>query len=171
MAALTTQSQLTASTTPETNASDTAAIDQIVANQWAIQQQFAAFASTCNTMYQHMMSALPPVQQFTIPNFGMFQPAGVGGRQGGYGCGKRANAGRQGHTPFANFVGRGGQGGLPPIGNGCGSVVAQLAQQHMPRNGAPMYSNIIKWYANQSVCFSCGFDVEDGHMTKTCPAH
>ncbi len=32
-----------------------------------------------------------------------------------------------------------------------------------------MYSNIIKKYANWNVCFSCGFDVEDGHTSKTCP--
>ena len=34
---------------------------------------------------------------------------------------------------------------------------------------APMYSNIIKRYANWNVCFICGFDVEDGHTSKTCP--
>jgi hypothetical protein len=31
-----------------------------------------------------------------------------------------------------------------------------------------MYSNIIKKYSNWNVCFSCGFDVEDGHTLKTC---
>ncbi len=46
MAALTTQSQLTASTAAETNASVTAAINQLAANQQAMQQQFAAFATT-----------------------------------------------------------------------------------------------------------------------------
>jgi hypothetical protein len=89
MTALTTQSQLTASTAAELNASVTAAINQLVANQQAMQQQFAAFASMRNTTYQTVMPAPPLMQQFTIPNFGMFQPAGlgVGGRQGGHGCG------------------------------------------------------------------------------------
>ena len=137
-----------------------------------MQQQFAAVATKRNTTYQPATPSPPPVQQFNIPNFGMFQPAGlgVGGRQGGRGRGERANAGRQGRTPFANFMGRGGQGGLPPIGVGCGGGVAPFAQQNATRNVAPMYSNIIKRYANWNVCFSCGFDVEDGHTSKTCPA-
>ena len=75
-------------------------------------------------------------------------------------------------TPFANFVGRGGQSGLSPIGGGSGLVGGALpfAQQTMPHNPAPMYSNIIKKYSNWNVCFVCGFDVEDGHTSKTCPA-
>ena len=103
----------------------------------------------------------------------MFQPAGLGfgGRRGGRGRGERANTGRHGRTPFANFVGRGNQSGLPPIGGGGrGGSIAPFAQQNAPRNATPMYSNIIKRYANWNICFSCGFDVEDGHTSKTCPA-
>ena len=70
MAALTTQSQLTASTAAETNASVTMAINQLAANQQAMQQQFAAFATTRNTTYQPATPTPPPVQQFNIPNFG-----------------------------------------------------------------------------------------------------
>jgi hypothetical protein len=33
-----------------------------------------------------------------------------------------------------------------------------------------MYSNIIKQYANWNACFLCGFDAEEGHTSKTCPA-
>ncbi len=32
-----------------------------------------------------------------------------------------------------------------------------------------MYSNIVKQYANWSVCFLCGFDMENGHTSKMCP--
>ena len=78
MAALTTQSQLTASTAAETNASVIAAINQLAANQQAMQQQFAAFATTRNTTYQPATPTPPPMQQFNIPNFGTFQPAGLG---------------------------------------------------------------------------------------------
>jgi hypothetical protein len=87
MAALTTQSQLTASTAAEMSASVTAAINQLAANQQAMQQQFVAFATTRNTTYQPATLTPPPMQQFNIPNFGTFQPAGlgVGGRQGGQG--------------------------------------------------------------------------------------
>jgi hypothetical protein len=50
MAALTTQSQLSASTAAETNASVTAAINQLAANQQAMQKQFAAFTARRNTI-------------------------------------------------------------------------------------------------------------------------
>jgi len=173
MAALTTQSQLTASTAAETSALVTAAINQLAANQQAMQQQSAAFTATRNTTYQPAMPAPPPMQQLNIPSFGTFQPTGLGfgGRRGGRGRRERANTGRHGRTPFANFVGRGNQGGLPPIGGGGrGGGIATFAQQNVSRNATPMYSNIIKRYANCNVCFSCGFDVEEGHTSKTCPA-
>ncbi len=121
----------------------------------------------------------PPITQFTIPNLATFNTAGrgAGGRRGGHGRGGRANfgtntGGRNARTPFANFVSRGGQGGLLPIdgGGGRGGGAVPFAQQTRPRNAAPMCSNIIKTYSNWNVCFSCGFDVEDGHTSKTCPA-
>jgi rubrerythrin len=177
MAALTTQSQLTATTTAETSESVAAAINQLNANQQAMQQQFAAFANQRNTTYHPAPTMQPPITQFSIPNITSFNTAGRGGgRHGGHGRGGRANfvntGGRNAQTPFANFVGRGGQGGLPPIGGGGGrgGGVVPFTQQAMPRNAAPMYSNIIKKKANWNVCFSCGFDVEDGHTSKTCPA-
>jgi hypothetical protein len=121
---------------------------------------------------QHNVSACnaSPTTHAAIhhPKFGMFQPKGlgVGGRQGGRGRGEHAaNAGRKGHTPFANFIGRSGQGGLPPIGSGRGGGFAPFAQQNVLHHAAPMYSNIIKWYTNWNICFSCSFDVEDGHTS------
>ena len=36
---------------------------------------------------------------------------------------------------------------------------------------APPYSNLTKRYANWNACFSCGFDVPDGHTSQTCPLH
>jgi hypothetical protein len=130
MAALTTQSQLMASTRAETNISVTAAINKLAANQQGMQQQFAAFASMRNTTYQPATPTPPPMQQFSIPDFDTFQPAGlgVGGRQGGRGRSKHAHVGPQGRTPFANFMGCGGQGGLPPIGGSRGGGVAPFAQ-------------------------------------------
>ena len=72
--------------------------------------------------------------------------------------------------PFANFTA--GQSGLHQIGasGGCSGGMAPFAQQTPARNAAPMYSNKLKVYANWNVCFLCGFDVEDGHTSKTCPA-
>ena len=175
MAALTTQSQLTATTTAETQAAVTAAINQLAANQQAMQQQFAAFTTQRNTTYQ-ARTPTPPITQFTIPNMATSHFGGRGGgqRTGGRGRGGRSNfattGGRNIRTPFANFTA--GQSGLPPIGASGGrrGGIAPFAQQTPARNAAPMYSNILKVYANWNVCFSCGFDVEDGHTSKTCPA-
>ncbi len=119
MAALTTQSQLTATTTAETSASVAAAINQLHANQQAMQQQFAAFTTQRNTTYQPQPAMQPPITQFSIPDLATFNTAGWGrGRHGGHGRGGRANfvttGGCNARTPFANFVRCGGQGGLPP---------------------------------------------------------
>ena len=105
-----------------------------------------------------------------------FPSEGRGGSQrtGGRGRGRRSNfattGGRNVRTQFANFTA--GQSRLPPIGasGGGGSGMAPFAQQTPARNAAPMYSNILKVYANWNVCFLCGLDVEDGHTSKTCLA-
>ena len=67
MATLTTQCQLTDTTTAETQSAVAAAINQLVANQQAMQQQFTAFTTQQNTTYQTRTPA-PPITQFTIPN-------------------------------------------------------------------------------------------------------
>ncbi len=148
MAALTTQSQLTATTTAETQASVAAAINQLAANQQAMQQQFTAFTTQRNTMYQARTPA-PPITQFTIPNLATspFKGRGGGQRSGGRGRGGRSNfattGGRNVRTLFANFTA--GQSGLPPIGasGGRGGGMAPFAQQTPACNAAPMYSNIL----------------------------
>ncbi len=85
-------------------------------------------------------------------------------------------------TPFTNYMGhQGTQGGLPAIGGqggaghggvgspGGGSPFAPFMPNNQ-HNSGPMNSIIIKKYANWNVCFSCGFYVENGHKSKTCPA-
>jgi hypothetical protein len=136
-----------------------------------MQQQFAAFTTQKNTTYQ-ARTPTPPITQFTIPNLATFPFEGHGGgrRAGGGGRGGRSNfattGGHNVRTPFANF--NAGQSGLPPIGanGGCSGGMAPFAQQTPARNAAPMYSNILKVYANWNVCFLCGFDVENGHTSK-----
>ena len=92
MAALTTQSQLTATTMAETSASVAAAINQLNANQQAMQQQFAAFATQRNMTYQPAPTMQPPFAQFSIPTIALFSTAGRGGgRRGGHGRGGRTN--------------------------------------------------------------------------------
>ncbi len=61
------------------------------------------------------------------------------------------------------------KGGLPPLAAKTDKVVTWPLACNNLRN-AIMYSKIVKRYANWNVCFSCGFDVEDGHTSTTCPA-
>ncbi len=72
MAALTTQSQLTATTAAETTASVMATINQLAANQKVMQQQFAAFTTQRNTTYQQVPAAQPHIAGVTIPAFPTF---------------------------------------------------------------------------------------------------
>ena len=83
-----------------------------------------------------------------------------GGRQaGGRGCGGRSNfattGGRNVRTTFANFTAS--QSRLPPIGvsGGRGGGMAPFLQQTPAHNAAPIYSIILKIYANWKLCFSC----------------
>ena len=59
---------------------------------------------------------------------------------------------------------------MAPPGTGYNQQVGGFNRQATkPPN--PPHSNIVKMYANWNVCFTCGFDVEDGHTSKTCPAN
>ncbi len=85
------------------------------------------------------------------------------GRRGGRG-GQSRGGGRGQRTPFATHMqnqaqgcgGRGNSGGIPIAPGGVG-LVGQPATQ------AAAYSNITKMFANWNVCYTCGFDIEDGH--------
>ncbi len=104
---------------------------------------------------------------------------GQGGRGGRGGCIGRGNGasrggGRNPHTPFANHVrnqaqigggrgGRGNNGSILIAPGGVGTVRPPATQARAYR------SNITKLFANWNVCYSCGFDIEDGHTSVTCP--
>jgi hypothetical protein len=64
----------------------------------------------------------------------------------------------------------GGHGGMAPPGAGYNPQVGGF-NGHATTPPNPPHSNIVKMYANWNVCFTCGFDVEDGHTSKNCPAH
>ena len=68
-------------------------------------------------------------------------------------------------TPFADYTARnGGRGGVIPT-----FIPAMIGGVMPARNTAAMYSNIVKKHNNMNACFSCGFDVEDGHTSRTYP--
>ena len=116
MAALTTQSQLTAASTAATTSSVTAAIHQLNSNQQVMMQQMATYANA-NTARNLPVAHNPPLTHFNIPTIGTFQPGGnaQGGRRPGRGRGGRAQVispgGRRApRTPFADYSAR--QGGM-----------------------------------------------------------
>jgi len=167
LAAMTNQSQLTAASTTATTNNVNAAITQLAANQQTMMNQLMAYgAATRGT------ATGPPAlntTNFNIPAMSTFQHTGRAGRGGGRGRGGRAtNQGgrRSPRTPFATYTARnsGGGGGIPAF------VPAVIGGVTPARNAAPMYSNIVKRHNNMNACFSCGFDVEDGHTSRTCPA-
>ncbi len=173
MAALTTQSQLTAASTAATISLVTAAIQQLNSNQQAMMQQMARTYVNVNTARNLPAAHNPPLTHFNISTIGTFQPSGnaQGGSRPGREQGGRAplispGGRRAPRTPFADYSAR--QGGM-------GASIVPAFVQGMPgvivaaQNTAPMYSNIVKRYANMNVCFSCGFDVENGHTSRTCP--
>jgi hypothetical protein len=153
----------------------TTAINQLVANQVAIQQKIAAMMFTAPPPSPNMLVHIPTVQNMGHQPFagvaqGIFNP-GQGGRgrqQGGRGRGRTGSCGgRRERGAFANQT-PGGNGGIPPfIGGPPGAVVPPTGA----RVNAPFQSNLNKKHANWKVCWTCGFDVEDGHTSATCPTH
>jgi hypothetical protein len=67
-------------------------------------------------------------------------------------------------SPPAPAMNRGygpSRGYVPPAPHG--GTQANVQQQP--------YSNMVKHYANWNACYSCGFDVADGHTSMSCPPH
>jgi hypothetical protein len=92
-----------------------------------------------------------PHQQWTPPGGG---GRGSGRARGGRGC-RPARIPHQGTTmPFAS-------------GNQLIPYIPAGIQPVQPQNHC--YSNMVKQWANQNVCFSCGFDVKDWHNSSSCP--
>jgi len=149
-----------------------AAINQLSQNQTAIMSQMAALSFAPTPVQQHggrTIAHVPPIQQLAIPVQQHF-PAGRGGRRPGRGRG-RVRGGR-GRTPFADYMRTQGAGGVPgqivPYGNNAVPFQPGGATG-LPQVRNPDYSNIYKRHNNWNVCFSCGFDIEDGHTSMTCP--
>lgn len=175
MAALATQSQLTAASHAATTSSVTNTINQLAANQKIMEQQIAAFAARAppTEVQFPTQAAVQFPTQFNIPPIGNYHGGGTrAARRAGRGQGDRGgrqsqSGGQNTRTPFANYVARQAGGGLP--------IIAAHTVPGMPLMGAggpanATHSNIIKRYANMNACFSCRFDVEDGHTLKMCPA-
>ncbi len=59
-----------------------------------------------------------------------------------------------------------GYTGLPPAA-GRGYYALLPPTQQPP----PPYSNLMKRFTNWNACYSCGFDVAEGHTSQTCPQY
>jgi hypothetical protein len=170
MAALTAQSQLMAATMAATLSTVAMAIQQLSANQQAMMHQMATLATAMHNPPApptHAPFNVPPITQFSVPAIGAMQTGGVWRQD----CnrtprGWQGHGGHGPHTPFANYIARQAGSGIsitipggipPPAGRGGGSARGAL------------HSNIVKQFSNMNACFSWGFDVEDRHMSKTCP--
>jgi hypothetical protein len=128
-----------------------------------------------NPPAHHTQLHIPPIQNMGQQPFagaaqGIFNTRhGGGGRQrGGRGRGcLSSRGGGRGCGAFAHqFLGI--VGGVPPFVNGPPAAVVPPTGARM---NAPFQSNTTKRYANWNVCWSCGFNVEDGHTSATCPTH
>jgi hypothetical protein len=135
----------------------------------------AQISHTQNALMLQMaaLSVVPPQQppnQITTPNGNQFTRGGGYREQGGVGY-----RGQQGGT-------YGGQGmGGCKWGRGRGAFVQAAQNNNIPPVGGqitPLFSggtgmptapNPVKSFNNWNYCFSCGFDVEDGHKSTTCP--
>ena len=110
--------------------------------------------------------------------FGHIAYGGRGGQDYDSRCGQGRGRGRgRERDPPAFIAGRAppsmpltagrapGYMGLPPAAGG--GYFAAPPQTQQP----PPDSNLMKRFANWNVCYSCGFDVADGHNSQTCPQH
>jgi hypothetical protein len=180
-AAAATTAVSTLNTAPSTmNVDIAAAISQLSANQTAIMTQMAAmsFAPASTQQATRWLSntfQVPPIQQVAIPFLQqtfllhLWMPGWTRAWPGTRG---------RGRTPFADHMRMKGAAPAvpPPFPSGGGMMPSMHSGMQMPthhggqqRAQNPEFSNIYKRFNNWNVCFLCGFDVEDGHTSLTCP--
>lgn len=70
--------------------------------------------------------------------------------------------------PIGHASGQFGHAAGPPGGT-FGRTMGQQGQGQ--RSQELPFSNTVKRYHNWNACYSCGFDVADGHTSMTCPFH
>ena len=167
MAALTTQSQLTAVTTAATSSLVASAIQQLNTNQQSMMQQMAAFTSTTlnspTPAFQVPFHA-PPFTHFSIPAIGAIQGVGTCKHQGNNFGGHQGHGRHTPCSPFANYTTRNALGGIPSVAT-AGEFTPTRGRGGAGVLGAS-HSNIIKQYANMHA-------VNVGLVWKmaTCPNH
>jgi hypothetical protein len=165
------------------------AINQLSANQMAIMQHIAAMNISPPQTIAAPAFNVPPIHSVSISTQhgyagGSFNQGRSnaqnrqrwGGRRGGH-----SGHGKRGQNPFATHMANMGRGTAqhpPPLGGFHGTAVPNTGfpgaaipppMQPPQKQRNANYSNIYKSYNNWNVCFSCGFDIVDGHNLQTCP--
>ena len=148
-----------------------ASIQQMAANEaqrnadhTRMMQQFALMQapSSIAPAFRPQTSTQRNVVPSAIPVLGQTQQwAPQGFQSGGRGTGNRSRRGGRRNPPR--------RGNPPPaVGTNIIPYIPGGATHGVARVRNPQFSNIVKDFANQNVCFSCGFDVEDWHNSGTC---
>jgi hypothetical protein len=109
---------------------------------------------------------VPPITQFSIPAIGAMQTGG-GRRRATVPPEDGRAEGDVVHPLHLQITPH----GRPVVES---PVLYQGAYPHLLEEGeaeprGTLHSNIMKQFANMNACFSCSFEVEDGHTSKTCP--
>jgi hypothetical protein len=140
---------------------------QLHQQQQSLMQQMAMLTTNATTTRNNtyvapraQIYAPPPLHGFQQQSY--YPPCSIG-HGGGCSCGGRAHhaCGGKGHgTPMPPPV--------PYIGNNSIILYIPTGANPPPRKRNPNFSNIVKLFANQNVCYMCSFDVEDWHTSATC---
>ncbi len=164
-----------------------AAINQLSANQTAIMFQMAAATAQMAALsvvpppVQNMRAYaprnqfyVPPIQQVAVPMQQPFSatgayPAGRGGQRGGRGRNQGGRQGGRSRTPFVDAMQGAGAAPMMTKTMPPGGGIAQPPPRMQQRCKKLDFSNIYKIHNNWNVCFSCGFDIKEGHTSITCP--
>jgi hypothetical protein len=164
---------LSAQTAASLNANATqinASLQQLATNnaqlhqqQQLMMQKMAMLTTNTNMPRNNTYMALPmqiyaplPIPGYQQQSF--YHPRGHG-RGGGHSHGGRARRTRGGSSHGTP---------MPPIVPLVTNVIPYIPAGVNPPQQNQGYYNIIKLFANQNVCYTCGFDVEDWHTNATC---
>ena len=196
IAAVTQQSQLTATTAANSSQRHEQGIQALAqqqqllhANQHQILEQLAALLFNASDAGQGIRRGrhgggrgTPPPTYIQAPMMPTTYQHGNGSRGRGRGRGRSGRTQQQ-YSP-GGFPPTRGMGGVfpptyampPPTGGGVnmyryapqGGIPGYAPHGSMQPQERPQYSNLVKRYANWNACYTCGFDVPDGHTSMTC---
>jgi hypothetical protein len=136
---------------------------QLHHQQQLMMQQMVMLTTNANTPRNNTYMA-PPTQIYAPPPIPGYQQQSFYHPRGDGHGGGRSHGRRARHT-------RGGSGRgtpLPPIVPLTTHVIPYIPAGVNPPQQNQKFSNIVKDFANQNVCYTCGFDIEDWHISATC---